>query len=821
MSNPKILMIVESKEKSKIIQQILGKQYIVCPTFGHVRGLSQKSLGIDVEHNFEPSFEFLPKKRELVDHLREVIVSVGMVYLASDLDNEGEAISWHLKEVLNLSENMYKRITFNQVTEQALKNAIAQAHSIDMDKVYAQRGRMVLDKLIGFKISPVLWKHIKNNLSAGRVQSPVLNLIVEKEQEIEGNTSTKEIEIIGEFNTNTASNQILKGKVKEHKLTTPEDITNFLKHCKTTSFSICSVESKKVSRKPPAPFITSSLQKECCKSFHLTPSQVMSIVQRLYNTGKITYIRTDSAHLSEEAQDMCKKYIEENYGTPYLNIQQHEAHVKHEQGAHEAIRPTHISVISLLSGENNDNAGENSKERYSELDNKIYEHIWKRTVASQMSNSISNIITTDIGIDGREEIFTCTKTEVIFDGFTRVYRIVNPIPEEQKPTELKPDTKEEQTLKAGNTVNFININAREHYTNPPVRYGNDTIISTMEKIGIGRPSTYHTIVNTLLEREYVVCEDHSGTQQEITVYNITKTSPETSPEILITKEQQIIGRDTNKFSPTQIGKDVVKFLQQHFSTNIMDYDFTAKIEKQLDAIEDGGVIWQDVVRGFYNLFEQTVKNLMTKTCIIEKKNNIKLLGTYNDKNIYVVLGRFGYMIQLESGGEGEKPKYVSLNGKNPEEIDIATAIELLKYPLIIGKIDEKEVIVKNGKYGLYFSFDNNNYALKQYNRDTIDTFTIENAQEIITNTSKKVIKKTEEQTRTTGKTIDDPQYSVMTGKYGKYIQYKNGKIKKNVKVPKDYLEKDLSFDDCTTIVNNYMKSPPKRPRIWKRKKNRN
>jgi DNA topoisomerase-1 len=669
----KNLVIVESPAKAKTIEGFLGKDYTVKSSFGHVRDLVKKGYGIDVEKNFTPTYEVQPEKEKVIAELKKLSKSAEMVWLASDEDREGEAISWHLYETLGLEKKKTKRIVFHEITKSAIQKAIANPREIDINLVNAQQARRILDRLVGFELSPILWRKIRPSLSAGRVQSVAVRLIVEREREIQAFKSTSAFKVSAVFLV--GGKAVLKAEL-ENRFKTEAEAQAFLEKCKGAIYTINSVETKPAKRSPSAPFTTSTLQQEASRKLGFSVSQTMVVAQRLYEAGKITYMRTDSVNLSETAMSQAREAITKNYGAKYHHPRQFKTKSKGAQEAHEAIRPTYI--------ENQEINGERNEQR-------LYDLIWKRTIACQMADAELEKTTAKIGISSTSEQFVAQGEVLKFDGFLKVYMESKDDEEEdeENSTILPP-------LSQGDKLQLREITATERFTHHPPRYTEASLVKKLEELGIGRPSTYAPTISTVQKRNYVEKTDREGSPRNFTLLSFegTKISKEVKTENT--------GAEKSKLFPTDIGMVVNDFLIQYFP-DILDFNFTARVEEEFDEIAEGKMKWTDMLEEFYTPFHKTVEKTIDNS---ERASGERALGKdpKSGKPVIVRIGRFGPLAQIGETNEetGEKAIFASLRKEQSiETITLEDALDLFKLPMNLGSYKEKEVIIGIGRFGPY------------------------------------------------------------------------------------------------------------------------
>ncbi len=777
----KNLVIVESPTKAKTIKGFLSKDFLIKSSFGHIRDLSKKNLGVDIENNFTPSYEIPADKTKIVNELKKFAKESDMVWLASDEDREGEAISWHLVEALKLKENKTKRIVFHEITKTAILDAINNPRKIDKKLVDAQQARRVLDRLVGFELSPVLWKKIKPSLSAGRVQSVAVRLIVEREKEINSFKSTSSYKIIAIFKKDSLPKQTNNNEIKaelSQRFKTKDHATDFLKKCISANFFIKNIEKKSTKKSPAPPFTTSTLQQEASRKLGFSVSKTMLIAQQLYESGKITYMRTDSVNLSNLALSMAKKEISNIYGTKYVNIRKYSTKIKGAQEAHEAIRPTYINIH---------NTGKDDNQK------KLYALIWKRAIASQMSEALLEKTNVTIEANSIKEKFIAKGEILKFDGFLKVYM-------ESDNTENDIQNKMLPPVAIGDKLISKEINAIEKFTQHQPRYTEASLVKKMEELGIGRPSTYAPTISTIQKRGYVVNE----TRESITrnyIY-ITLINDKIKEEI----KTENIGYEKSKLFPTDIGIVVNSFLVEHFK-NILDYNFTANVEKEFDEIAQGKKIWNKTISKFYKPFHKQVEDALETT---ERISGERLLGKDPEtgEKIITRIGRFGPLVQIGENKDDKKPKFASLRkGQSIETITIEEALNLFKLPRTVGKYEENEIIAAIGRFGPYVKHKSDFYSLTK--NDDPMTISEQRAIEIIEEKKeknrKKIIKEFEE----------NKNIKILNGKYGAYISFE----KKNYKIPKDKDPKTLTLSECLKITKEISNNKKTVQHNFKKKKN--
>lgn len=776
----KKLVIVESPAKAKKIQTYLGSNYLVRASVGHIRELAKKNMGIDINNNFKPTYSISAGKTKVVNDLKSCQSRCSEVIIATDADREGEAIGWHLKVILKLTNP--KRIKFHEITKKALQEAVSNPTTLDMNLVNAQQGRAILDKLVGFCVSPVLWKHVRENLSAGRVQSVAVRLIVDKENDIKNHSSTSYYKTDGIFKNGL--NTTLNKNFKEF-----EESKKFLEDCKTAVFTIKDIKKKLVNRNPSPPFTTSTLQQEAGRKLRMTANVIMQNAQKLYEGGYITYHRTDSTSLSPLIISNAKKYILDNYGDKYSKPRNFKTKCKNAQEAHEAIRPTDIFNPNL-----NQETGLTGQQK------RIYEIIWKRTIASQMTPCQLRQYEVTVDISNREEDFIGKAEELIFDGFRRVYNYQetnddNNSNENDKTTESQKmkNLKLIQSLKKDQILEYETITSTEKFTTPPPRYTEPTLIKKMKTVGIGRPSTYAYILEVIKKREYVEKKSIPGKKVEHKILTLNYKDP---TNVLETEGEVTLNGEKNKLVPTEIGIKTTNFMIENFG-DIMDYKFTSKIEDKLDDVSNGDAIWYNVVQEMFDKFNPKVQEMNVSTVL---QPNKRLVGhTTDEKNlpIYAYNGRYGPCLQIgeyNPDDKKNKPTYVSL--PNTELIDSITETEankMLIYPKHLGDHNDKPVYLQKGKYGLYLKYNEKNYNISdEYDKENIN---LEEAVKIITLKDKSVIK------------VINSTTKIMNGPYGPYIMF--GKGKNFVSIPNDMTPEDLTLNDCNRLLKEYKARPDK------------
>lgn len=685
----KNLVIVESPAKAKTIEKFLGKDFQVESSFGHIADLPSKELGVDVEGDFKPKYIVSSDKKSVVKKLKDLAKKAEMVWLASDEDREGEAIAWHLAEQLKLTKDNTKRIVFNSITKNAILKAIENPRTINYNLVDAQQARRVLDRIVGYELSPVLWRKVKAGLSAGRVQSVAVRLIVEREREIEKFNPEASYRVDAEF-VNSEGKKF-KAKIPKN-FGTKEEAKEFLDSCLNAEFSVSDLQKKPAKKSPAAPFTTSTLQQEASRKLGFPVAKTMLMAQRLYEAGLITYMRTDSVNLSSEAINAAAEEIESSYGKEYSNPRNFSTKAKGAQEAHEAIRPTNMAQHTVSVDYDQD---------------RLYSLIWKRTLASQMSDAQLERTNVKISNDKNDKVFSANGEVITFEGFLKVY-LEGTDNEEEEQAGMLPK------MKVGESLENEYITSTQRYTRPPARYSEAALVKHLEELGIGRPSTYAPTISTVQRRGYVEKGTAEGVERNY--IQLQLKSGEISENVLTEK----VGADKGKMMPTDIGNIVNDFLVQNFDS-ILDYGFTAKVESDFDNIADGKEDWTSVIKDFYKDFHHTVKDVAENA---ERASGQRLLGVDPDsgKNVYVRLGRFGAMIQIGEATDEEKPKFASLQGdQTMSSITYEEAMDLFKLPKTLGDYEDKEVVVANGRFGPYIKFDGKYVSLdKNENPMSVD-----------------------------------------------------------------------------------------------------
>ena len=761
------LVIVESPAKAKTIEKFLGEDYKVMSSYGHIRDLKKKELSIDPK-TLEPDYEIPDEKKKLVSELKSNAKKAKKIWLASDEDREGEAISWHLCEVLGLDEAKTNRIVFHEITKSAILDAIKSPRHLNMDLVNAQQARRVLDRLVGFKLSPVLWRKVKPALSAGRVQSVAVRLIVEREREIQAFRSEPYYRVNALFGITNADGSQSEVKAElDTRFKTHEEAVAFLEQCKDAKFAVSNITKKPLRRTPAPPFTTSTLQQEAARKLGFTVSQTMMVAQRLYESGRITYMRTDSVNLSSLAINTSKDEIIKLWGKEYSKTRNYHTHAKGAQEAHEAIRPTFMSQAEI------DGTAQEKR---------LYELIWKRTAASQMADALIDKTTVTIDIAGSQAKFVANGEVVTFDGFLKVYR---------ESTDEDDNNQEEAThmlpvMQVGNALERREITSTERFSMGPIRYTEASLVHKLEELGIGRPSTYAPTISTIQQREYVQKGDKKGEERIYTVDTLKGT------KVTSRERKEMVGSEKGKLLPTDIGIVVNDFLMANFP-DIMDYNFTAKVEQQFDRIAEGKEEWNTMMKVFDKSFEPTVDKVMNARS--EHKAGERQLGKEPEtgKPVFVKIGRFGPVVQIGSADDTEKPRFSQLpSDKSIETITLEEALELFKLPRTIGEFEGSDVVIGAGRFGPYV-MHNKKYVSLPKGTDPMKV-TLEEAIQLIGE------KREQEQKRHIKAFDEDAKLEVLNGRYGPYIAYDG----KNYRMPKALHEKaaELSYAECMEIVNN-------------------
>jgi DNA topoisomerase-1 len=766
----KNLVIVESPAKAKTIEGFLGKEFTVRSSFGHVADLNSKKLSVDVEHDFEPQYEISPDKKKLVSELKKMAKTAETVWLASDEDREGEAISWHLSRALKLDENQTKRIVFHEITKTAILEAIENPRKIDENLVSAQQARRVLDRLVGYELSPLLWRKVKPSLSAGRVQSVAVRLIVEREEEIKTFKTSSAYRTIAEFKLDGLENSPgFKAEYAE-RFKTFEEAKSFLEKQIGADFTVKNVEKKPGKKSPAPPFTTSTLQQEASRKLGYSVANTMRIAQKLYESGRITYMRTDSVNLSKMAMGAAKSEIENRFGSDYVKTRRYTTKSKGAQEAHEAIRPTYLNNASI----------EGSAE-----EKRLYDLIWKRTIASQMSDAKLEKTNVLIASSQAPKDFVANGEVIKFDGFLKVYMESTDDENNEQKSGMLP------AMSKGAQLSLIEMQSTERFTKHPPRYTEASLVRKLEELGIGRPSTYAPTISTVQKRGYVVKETREGQKRKVQTVILKQGKIEEK----ITHENT--GSEKAKLFPTDIGTLVNSFLMQYFQ-DILDYNFTASVEKEFDEIAAGKKAWNKFIKEFYGPFHKKIEETQETS---GKFSGERLLGVdpKSGKNVYVKIGRYGAIAQIGDTDSEEKPRFAGLRpGQGLETITLEEALKLFDFPRMLGEYEGEEVSVAIGRFGPYVKHNKLFYSIKKdYNPASLS---LEEAIQIIKDKKEadkqKIIKTFEE----------DKDVQVLNGRYGAYLVIK----KQNYKIPKDMEAAQLSLEDCYAIAKDPKNMPKKR-----------
>lgn len=773
------LVIVESPAKAKTIEKFLGKDFKVMSSYGHIRDLKKKELSID-ESTLEPDYEIPEEKKKIVAELKKNAKAATKIWLASDEDREGEAISWHLCEVLGLDEEKTSRIVFHEITKPAILEAIQTPRHLDMNLVNAQQARRVLDRLVGFKLSPVLWRKVKPALSAGRVQSVAVKLIVEREREIQAFKSEPYYRINATFFVTDADGSRSEVKAElDRRFNSHDEAMAFLEKCKNANFVVDNIVKKPLKRVPAPPFTTSTLQQEAARKLGFTVSQTMMVAQRLYESGRITYMRTDSVNLSSLAINASKKEIVESYGAEYSNPRKFHTNSKGAQEAHEAIRPTFINTEDL---------------DWTNQERRLYDLIWKRTIASQMADAQIEKTTVTIDINGAEEKFVANGEVVVFDGFLKVYR--ESIDEES--TSGQDEVHMLPSLCVNDKMECKEIVSTERFSQGPVRYTEASLVHKMEELGIGRPSTYAPTISTIQQREYVQKGDKKGEERSYVINTLKGTT------ITTRNKKEMVGSEKGKLLPTDIGIVVNDFLQKNFP-DIMDYNFTAKVENQFDQIAEGKEEWKAMMQKFDKTFEPVVENVIQQRS--EHKAGERQLGVepQTGKPVFVKIGRFGPVVQIGSADDEEKPRFSQLpKDKSIETITLEEALELFKLPRILGDYEGSEISIGVGRFGPYVLHDKKYVSLPK-GEDPM-TISLDTAIELIEE------KRKQEKERHIKAFDEDPKLELLKGRYGPYLSYDGKNYHIDKKLQDRAIAGDMEYAECMEIIKNAPEPKAKRGR---------
>ena len=774
----KNLVIVESPAKAKTIEKFLGSGFVVKSSFGHVRDLKKKGLSVDIEKGFEPDYEISPDKQKVVQELKKIAKDAELVWLASDEDREGEAIAWHLYDVLKLKSENTRRIVFHEITRSAIEKAVQNPREINMNLVKAQQARRVLDRLVGFELSPLLWRKVKPALSAGRVQSVAVRLIVDREEEIKSFISKYSFRVTGQFFDPAAKAPLLFKAEYQHRFEKENEADAFVRLCVDATFKVVSVEKKPARRSPAPPFTTSTLQQEAARKLGFSVAKTMLVAQQLYESGKITYMRTDSVNLSDMAIAKSKEVITSLFGEKYSKPRKFQTRSKGAQEAHEAIRPSYIEKQEVT--------GDSSQKR-------LYDLIWKRTVASQMSDAELEKTQITIAVSGNDTPFVAKGEVITFDGFLKLY--IESVDDDHE----NGDQSKLPKLKDGQPLYYDHILAEQRFTSHPPRYSEASLVKKMEELGIGRPSTYSPTISTIQKREYVVKTDKEGTLRPFVEIKLNEG------KVTRTEKSEKIGAEKGKLFPTDLGTIVNRFLEQYFA-DIIDYHFTAEVEKVFDEIADGKAPWNKMIAEFHKGFHQKIEKTSDTA---QRFSGERLLGVDPDsgKKVFVKIGRYGPMAQIgETDSEDEVRFAGLLKSQSIDSITLDEAMELFRFPREIGEFEGKPMQVAVGRFGPYVKHDNKFFSLTKED----DPLQVTNERGI------ELIKaKRGKDLANIIKTFDEePGLVVMNGRFGPYIAFN----KKNYKIPKSKDPASLSLEDCQAIISAQPKSKSAKSATKRKKK---
>ena len=778
----KNLLIVESPAKAKTIEKILGSDFEVKSCYGHIRDLEKEDMGIDVNNDFKPKYVVSEDKQKVVKELKSLAKKADDVWLATDEDREGEAISWHLCEVLDLDPATTKRIVFHEITKPAIKKAVEKPRTVDMNLMNAQQARRILDRIVGFEISPILWRKMsmRNNLSAGRVQSVAVRVIVEREREITKFKAESSFKVEAFFNAPDTNNKKVNFKAEgPDKMKGSATAKTYLQRCINATYTVNDIQVKPAKKSPAAPFTTSTLQQEASRKLGYSVSKTMLLAQKLYENGHITYMRTDSVNLSETANENIYKAVAEQYGDKYYQQRKFQNKNESAQEAHEAIRPTDMTTASI---------GDADTQR-------LYDLIWKRTMASQMADAQLERTIAKIGVSSQPDPLTATGEVLRFDGFLKVYTEGRDEEDGEEENEgmLPP-------LTVGQVLDLIEMKATERFTRPAPRYTEASLVKKLEEMGIGRPSTYAPTISTIQQRGYVEKRDKEGVRREYEVLSLKNN------EITEVKESENTGAEKNKLFPTDLGMVVTDFLSEHFD-KIMDYSFTAKIEEEFDEIAGGKQKWNKMIGDFYKPFHQSVEHTMEHAGRAKGEHELGV-DPASGKPVVARLGRFGPMVQIGSTEDEEKPRFAKLRpNQSIETITLDEAMELFKLPRNLGLFEGTDVVVNIGRFGPYAQHDSKFYSLKK----EMDPYTVE-----LEEVAPLIEEKRKAAAESTIKIFEKEKIKILKGPYGPYI--KQGL--RNYKIPKDKLETaaDLTIEEVKAIIEEIKANPPKKTARGKRAK---
>ncbi|MBI2793310.1 MAG: type I DNA topoisomerase [Ignavibacteria bacterium] len=758
----KNLVIVESPSKAKTIQKFLGTDFVVASCMGHIRDLPENDKAIDVKNGFTPVYEINADKKKLVAELTKQAKESDLVWLASDEDREGEAIAWHLYEALHLNQQNTRRIVFHEITKTAIIYAVNNPRTIDGNLVDAQQARRVLDRLVGYGLSPVLWRKVQRNLSAGRVQSVAVRLVVEREREIQAFTATSSFKITADF---IAEGKTFAAELPQ-KFDAEEQALSFLERCKGASYSVTALDTKPAKKSPSAPFTTSTLQQEASRKLGYSLSRTMKLAQDLYEAGYITYMRTDSVNLSDLALSEARSHIISQFGEKYSSTRNFTTKVASAQEAHEAIRPTDFS--RKVAGS-------------TEAHKKLYDLIWKRTLASQMSDAQIERTIATIAISTTPETLTATGEVLVFDGFLNLYMESADEDAEGNDNKMLPP------LSVGQSLDFVSMLAQERFQRPPARFTEASLVKKLEELGIGRPSTYAPTISTIQARKYVVKEDRDGRQREV------RSAKLQSDEILSAVTTETTGAERSKLFPTDIGNVVTDFLVKHFD-DILDYNFTATVEKQFDEIAEGKLKWKEMIAAFYVPFEQDVRKTSETA---ERQSGERLLGTdpRTGRNVYVRLARYGPIAQIGDADDEDKQQKGLPGNLSIETITLEEAIELFKFPRVVGDFEGKPMVVKIGRFGPYIDHDGT-FASVPKDEDP-RTISADRSRELIEARRKSIAE------RTIKEFPENPDVRILKGRWGPFLKIGTN----NIRIPKDVDAAALTLDECLALGSVSAPSP--------------
>ena len=781
----KNLLIVESPAKAKTIEKILGEDFEVKSCYGHIRDLEKDDMGIDINNHYKPRYKVPEDKEKVVKELKGLAKKSGEVWLATDEDREGEAISWHLCEVLGLDPKVTKRIVFHEITKPAIQNAVLHPRLLNMDLVNAQQARRILDRIVGFELSPVLWRKMsmRNNLSAGRVQSVAVRLIAEREREINAFTAVSSFKVEALFTAKDLNAKQVTFKADGNKFSTSDKAEDFLKSCVGASYSVRDIQVKPAKKSPAAPFTTSTLQQEASRKMGYSVSKTMLLAQKLYESGKITYMRTDSVSLSETAIEDVTNQINNQFGERYVKIRKYKNKNESAQEAHEAIRPTYMENTSIDDADTR----------------RLYDLIWKRTIASQMADAELEKTTAKISISTNKEDLTAQGEVLKFDGFLKVYtedKDDDEVSEEESTEGMLPP------LQVGQVLPMKEMRATERFTRPAPRYTEASLVKKLEELGIGRPSTYAPTISTVLKRGYVEKRDKEGVKRDFRTLILKGdhiTGEKTTGEKIIKETaQENTGAEKSKLFPTDLGLVVTDFLNQYFK-DVMDYGFTAKIEGEFDEVANGNIKWSTMIDDFYHPFKKDIESTIENAERIKGERELGVEES-SGKKIIARMGRYGPMVQIGDVNDEEKPRFAKLKaGQSIETISLPEAMELFKLPRNIGQFEDSDVTVSIGKFGPYIAHDKKFYSLgKEFDPYTIS---LEEATPIIA-------EKRKAKDERTIKVFEKEKIQLLRGPYGPYI--KQGL--RNFKIPKEKQEtvEELTVEEVKTIIEDVKANPPKK-----------